>query len=1012
MKTSKLCSLLICLLFHWTNLFAQQGQPFVASYDVLHTTSFIWNTGQFDLWKRDTRPVLCGIENNIDRIYFTESGYTWHLQKTTALAVKEADSLEEETIKEETDLFLDWVGASINTPTNNYYRLFDTSRYFSYGEARYKSPQDPYTLGYGFSNLYFKMYPHINVVQDFLTPLGLHYQIFMNTGARPSDILMKYSGKGVTTNLSAMGLPEINTPLGTLTQYGIKAYYTPSRLDIKCQYTLNNGILGIQLEGITDTVSYPAVIIDIYITDSSDFSTPIYNVDYDDEGNVYGFDRTGRIAAYNNLGQYKWTFMGLVDSVGWHSDQVGNFAVDKSTGNIYTGLGAATGGTSAIRLTKDGIWDNFISSKDYSWEKMWNMQFNCKTGSLLGFGGSNNASVNMGVINTSSGLVKTMNFTGLGGNHQEVVSTTTDPKGNRYSLLVSNFNTNVSNKIYRLKPSLDGNDWSTPSGYSTFVERGNREDGLSNSFNALAANTHYLFYYDGQNLKAFSLESGAPIGSAFKNSLVAKAQSGIYADEFNHVYVGSASGSLLVYNFDGSQFHFITNLPIPGVTTHVYDIKYSAKKDLLYVSGESFIAAVKPIFPCDTIPILIETDCRGIARATVLNPDTNFLYKFNWKDSSANSLLKSSSNFQIFFDEISGLSLDKTYSISVTKYMYCMEFVQELNFRLVPSSSTTINASICDGKSFGVGNVFHNTTGTYIDSLKSHVGCDSIVTTNLTVLPSSEDTLQFSFCEGKEITVGTHTYKTTGTYTDLFTNQFGCDSTLISKVQVWPVTNDTLPISFCRGLSYTLGTHTYTQNGDYIYSLTNQFGCDSIVTVRVTTMPAYVQLETEPSGKLYKGENFRLIAHLLNSNDKILSWRPSDGIQSTQGANAYPYPIDSNTWYQITTKSQEGCIATDSIQVIILEHEKLFVPNVFTPNGDGNNELFLIINNSGISQYEYFRIYNRWGQLVFETKDPKLGWDGTINGTPAPTDVYVWMVQYVNDKKERLNEQGNLTLLR
>jgi gliding motility-associated-like protein len=91
----------------------------------------------------------------------------------------------------------------------------------------------------------------------------------------------------------------------------------------------------------------------------------------------------------------------------------------------------------------------------------------------------------------------------------------------------------------------------------------------------------------------------------------------------------------------------------------------------------------------------------------------------------------------------------------------------------------------------------------------------------------------------------------------------------------------------------------------------------------------------------------------------------------------------------------------------------LFVPNAFTPNGDGHNDLLrpINLNNEPVTQFR-FVIFNRWGQRIFESNDPSLGWDGKMLGTDQPTGVYVWQLQYLFPQKPLTNQSGTVVLLR
>jgi gliding motility-associated-like protein len=86
------------------------------------------------------------------------------------------------------------------------------------------------------------------------------------------------------------------------------------------------------------------------------------------------------------------------------------------------------------------------------------------------------------------------------------------------------------------------------------------------------------------------------------------------------------------------------------------------------------------------------------------------------------------------------------------------------------------------------------------------------------------------------------------------------------------------------------------------------------------------------------------------------------------------------------------------------------VPNAFTPGYGANNEFKII--KRGIATLNYFRIFNRWGNMVFETTDMEKGWDGTYKGVPQPLGVYVYMYEGVTNTGKVFKKQGNVSLLR
>jgi gliding motility-associated-like protein len=107
----------------------------------------------------------------------------------------------------------------------------------------------------------------------------------------------------------------------------------------------------------------------------------------------------------------------------------------------------------------------------------------------------------------------------------------------------------------------------------------------------------------------------------------------------------------------------------------------------------------------------------------------------------------------------------------------------------------------------------------------------------------------------------------------------------------------------------------------------------------------------------------------------------------------------------------------DDINIkLVCESGVTFLPNTFTPNGDGQNDIFYI-RGKGIQSVKSFRIFNRWGQLVFERsnfniEEPRYGWDGRLNGQLVNPDVFVYVVEMVCDTNETFTIKGNVMLLR
>ncbi len=115
-------------------------------------------------------------------------------------------------------------------------------------------------------------------------------------------------------------------------------------------------------------------------------------------------------------------------------------------------------------------------------------------------------------------------------------------------------------------------------------------------------------------------------------------------------------------------------------------------------------------------------------------------------------------------------------------------------------------------------------------------------------------------------------------------------------------------------------------------------------------------------------------------------------------------------YYEVVITDDYGCADTARIDVLVFNTLSA-VPLIFTPNNDGTNDTFKVYTTEGV-QIHTFKVYNRWGQLVYDNEDGKAEWDGTQNGQPAPSDVYVYLIELEYGDGQRVVLKNNVTLLR
>jgi gliding motility-associated-like protein len=152
-----------------------------------------------------------------------------------------------------------------------------------------------------------------------------------------------------------------------------------------------------------------------------------------------------------------------------------------------------------------------------------------------------------------------------------------------------------------------------------------------------------------------------------------------------------------------------------------------------------------------------------------------------------------------------------------------------------------------------------------------------------------------------------------------------------------------------------------------------------------------------------------LLARTLGNNYSY-QWIPPDGLNDPTIKDPI-FTYDKKTGYTIKITSDIGCITVDTLLVDLINTAYVFVPNAWTPNGDGHND-YLFPLTANITQLKYFRIFNRWGQKVFETTSIGRGWDGMFQGKPMPMDVYTWTIEAISTDGNNYQRIGKAVLLR
>jgi len=371
-----------------------------------------------------------------------------------------------------------------------------------------------------------------------------------------------------------------------------------------------------------------------------------------------------------------------------------------------------------------------------------------------------------------------------------------------------------------------------------------------------------------------------------------------------------------------------------------------------------------------------------------------------------------------------------------------------------------------DGTNFQASNIFNVAPGNYTVTVRDNLGCTTSfpavvgLNSNLSFTPQTD----VAICEGSSATLNfvsnatvyswspsaglsnpnianpTANPTTTTQYIVTATlSRCSINDTVIVNVNPAPVPDAGPPGFICYGQNYQLqgsggvqyswSPSTYLDNPllpnptsgtrrtiTYTLSIVADVnGCPSLVTDDVTVdVTPPIKIYTYPADTIaYPGDQIQLNAVSAVPSANIFIWTPSFNLNNHNVSNPVVTAgsIGDSLVYKVTASSIAGCIGEAYVRLRVYKGPDLYVPTAFTPNGDGRNETFYPFP-VGIKAINYFKIFNRWGQLMFSSTVLYKGWDGKLQGVDQPTGTYVWMTQGIDKNNKTITRQGTVTLIR
>jgi gliding motility-associated-like protein len=392
------------------------------------------------------------------------------------------------------------------------------------------------------------------------------------------------------------------------------------------------------------------------------------------------------------------------------------------------------------------------------------------------------------------------------------------------------------------------------------------------------------------------------------------------------------------------------------------------------------------------------------------------------------------------------VSVAGTYRDTLRSITGCDSMVFVTQLMVQQSINQSLSASVCSGAVYRLPSGRQvSTAGTYRDTLRTRSGCDSIrFIVNLSFNEGVVVQREAVICIGETYRLPTgREVNAAGVYRDTLKTTFSnCDSIVVTTLRSRPplVVSINGPTQVCIGQQATFtalasgGTgsnYTYSWQAGGIVggSLTLPITANTVVGVSVSdgcTKPnatGVLNITAVPlPGVNMPSDTSVMFGSVItlrpNYSGNIVRyrWSPPTQLSCTNCANPVA-TIRQQQTYTLTVENSAGCSTTASIDIRILcAAENVFLPNTFTPNADGVNDVWYP-RGGGITGIRYLRVFNRWGQLVFErtnfnADDRSAGWNGTFKGVVLPPDVFVYSMGITCNNGQPLELKGNVMIVR
>ena len=938
--------------------FTLNAQEWEITKDPFGTRYFVENLGQFNHYA-DNKYNDIEFYDFTDKIFFRKQSSVF-MYDDFKLVDEEKDGKEIEKIEgQKYFVNMQWLGSNPNTQIIS---INKTNHYFTFGDEGY---QDIQAKGYE-KIIYKNLYQGIDVEYTFDDRGGVKYKIIVLAGADISQIKMEYTGDFNNITITDNNI-VINTLKGNIIDHKPVSFYDNDNNEIKTKFKLENNIVSFEFPDGYDASK--KLIIDPWtISDWTDSSPDVIDIDFDNSGNVYisgenNAERPYKLTKYNSAGTKMYTHSYPYDYKFYSYSEP---TIVRSTGEAYIGTGLVSNPDKpfAYRVNPTGTTDATSPGTDNQ-NEIWHMVYNNCTFKLYGFGGGFDFHNNMITFPDLdlTGTPVASNFNGYNTTENDVASIVMDDDGTFYSLASSSLASNLNNKLQKSESPYTGLTWDKPTGYNFDEQTNQLFEGDDNNeqwyrsvhSNSLALNSEYLYSYSGKQVDAWNKASGNNLGSQTVNSSYGdgsmRINMGIDVDDCNNVYVGGQN-KIHIYSFNGSSF---SNVETRNVAGNVYDVTINRASNLLLSCGENFMKVESAIYCANDMTITTTSDCSDMSVSVTNVTGGNPPYSYHWSYNDATTASISPVPTGTYYVTVTDSSCLYPHLVIDTVILSCGEITVEVNSDIIcEGDCTDITATVTtpgtepytftwsESSWTGAGphNVCPTSTTTYSVTVTDANGLTGEASGIVTVNPLPTPTITgSSMCDGNSSTLdagaGYDTYhwstnedtqtidiNSTGDYSVTVTDNANCIG--IDTINISSLSNPTPTITgsnICDGetavidagnyVSYiwstneTTQTISVTQTGTYSVTVTDNNNCTGVDAIDIEEYPS-------PTPSL-TGNNF---CEGLNSVISLDSTYSNNEWSNNQ-TNVDQITVSTGGTYSVTVTDIHNCSASANIDIIM-----------------------------------------------------------------------------------------------